>query len=500
MNRKTLKYLDAGLLMMVLVGSMLPDAAGAHTFRAAMIPNPSNDGWCNTCHIDEGARNAFGLEVEARVTVEGREVFWGPDLAALDSDGDGYTNGEELGDPYGLWVEGDPSPGLRADMGNPGDMEIVPRFHAAPQEWPAVTATPDSLVILADYSNQLGDLRVVFETPLETMDDPARLLLDASALGAEVAIPFDRMGDAVYAANGTVTPARSGWFVLPILLETDRGDTYLSHYLRVVVFPTREVPLFGDDDLSSEWSTASSALAEYDPEATASVFEGRTSLAVQPKMASNLTYLTWTPHTEIFGYRLHLAFQPVELDEAGDPPSLEVRIEDAIDEDLTVVPLLSGEEASLDVHDLSWQTATVHLGDRPVKSIVIAGNLKGTFHLDDIRLVPLPYELPPTAVLEQRQSTAPDRFGLDQNYPNPFNGGTAIRFALPTSDLMEIAIYNLAGQKVLSLLEGSREAGDYTLFWDGLDAEGRTLASGVYLYRLQTRRGLAETRTLVLIK
>jgi hypothetical protein len=48
------------------------------------------------------ARNAFGLEVEKLVTAGGREVFWGPALALLDSDGDGFTNGQELGDPEGV--------------------------------------------------------------------------------------------------------------------------------------------------------------------------------------------------------------------------------------------------------------------------------------------------------------------------------------------------------------------------------------------------------------
>ncbi len=73
----------------------------ARNFRVAMLPNaPAN---CNTCHTTGGGtpRNSFGLAVQALVTPAGREVFWGPALAGLDSDGDGFTNGQELGDTDG---------------------------------------------------------------------------------------------------------------------------------------------------------------------------------------------------------------------------------------------------------------------------------------------------------------------------------------------------------------------------------------------------------------
>jgi hypothetical protein len=83
---------------------------------------------CNTCHTTGGGspRNPFGLAVEALVAPGGSEVFWGPELAALDSDGDGATNGEELGDPEGTWTAGDANPGDPADVTHPGDPESKP--------------------------------------------------------------------------------------------------------------------------------------------------------------------------------------------------------------------------------------------------------------------------------------------------------------------------------------------------------------------------------------
>ena len=75
--------------------------------------------------------------------------------------------------------------------------------------------------------------------------------------------------------------------------------------------------------------------------------------------------------------------------------------------------------------------------------------------------------VPIIAVLEEHTATLPQIFALAQNYPNPFNSNTVIRFALPTRADVNLALYNLAGQKVATLIEGARKAGTYALHWDG---------------------------------
>ena len=106
---------------------------------------------------------------------------------------------------------------------------------------------------------------------------------------------------------------------------------------------------------------------------------------------------------------------------------------------------------------------------------------------------------PNTAVLEDFSATLPEGFALDQNYPNPFNSGTVIRFALPTSEDVELTLYNLAGQQVAKLVKGLRQAGSYAITWDGRDNAGRALATGTYLYRLQAGDRI-ETRKLTLLR
>lgn len=88
---------------------------------------------------------------------------------------------------------------------------------------------------------------------------------------------------------------------------------------------------------------------------------------------------------------------------------------------------------------------------------------------------------------------------LAQNAPNPFNPVTTIAYSLPSSSRAVIGIYNAGGQLVRRLDEGVQPAGAHAGTWDGRDAAGRRVASGVYFYRLE---GLpsAGTRRMVLLK
>ena len=160
-------------------------------------------------------------------------------------------------------------------------------------------------------------------------------------------------------------------------------------------------------------------------------------------------------------------------------------------------------EDMVDVERKEWQLVEIPVEEfglrRFIDSIQFSGNLGGTFYLDDIRLVAGEPPQPGTAVVESQDATVPETFSLDQNYPNPFNPDTTIRFDLPLSEEIDLAVYNLTGQKFATLAQGLREAGTYTLRWDGRDDDGRDLATGVYLYRLEAGEQV-ETRKLLLLR
>jgi hypothetical protein len=76
------------------------------------------------------------------------------------------------------------------------------------------------------------------------------------------------------------------------------------------------------------------------------------------------------------------------------------------------------------------------------------------------------------------------RLALQQNYPNPFNPSTSIRYELPVKTLVAVEIYDVSGGRVARLVDGEQERGPHVAEWRGLDDRGRSVASGVYFYRL----------------
>jgi hypothetical protein len=78
----------------------------------------------------------------------------------------------------------------------------------------------------------------------------------------------------------------------------------------------------------------------------------------------------------------------------------------------------------------------------------------------------------------------PKSFALRQNVPNPFNPSTTISFDLPRQSGVELAVYNVLGQKIATLAQGDYAPGTYTVNWDGKDERGSAVATGIYFYRI----------------
>jgi hypothetical protein len=97
------------------------------------------------------------------------------------------------------------------------------------------------------------------------------------------------------------------------------------------------------------------------------------------------------------------------------------------------------------------------------------------------------------------QPAVPQSFALMQNYPNPFNPITQIRFVLPSSGKARLAIYDILGRRVRTLVDGPRPAGEQQVTWDGRDDAGASVASGIYFYRLDAN-GLTQARKLTLLR
>jgi hypothetical protein len=96
------------------------------------------------------------------------------------------------------------------------------------------------------------------------------------------------------------------------------------------------------------------------------------------------------------------------------------------------------------------------------------------------------------------QKVQPGRFSLSQNAPNPFNPSTSINYSTTTAGNVQLNVYDLNGRLVRTLVNGNVASGVHEVAWDGRDAVGRQVASGVYVYRLTAPNGqLTRRMTLV---
>lgn len=88
---------------------------------------------------------------------------------------------------------------------------------------------------------------------------------------------------------------------------------------------------------------------------------------------------------------------------------------------------------------------------------------------------------------------------LYQNCPNPFNPSTTISFTLPKRSVTELAIYDVEGKLVTTFVDGTLEEGYKKVTWDGIDAYGNPVSSGIYFYRLKAG-GKTITKKMILLK
>ncbi len=117
----------------------------------------------------------------------------------------------------------------------------------------------------------------------------------------------------------------------------------------------------------------------------------------------------------------------------------------------------------------------------------------GIVVLDDIG-----WGIGPMTGVDQFVAELPRDLSLSQNYPNPFNPQTNISFALANDSHVSLDVYDLLGRRVVRLIDEKMNAGSYTVTWDGRDAGGNEISSGIYFYRLSTEQGVRQEKMTLL--
>jgi hypothetical protein len=104
----------------------------------------------------------------------------------------------------------------------------------------------------------------------------------------------------------------------------------------------------------------------------------------------------------------------------------------------------------------------------------------------------------PMVGVERHSATVqPQEFQLGANYPNPFNPGTTIPFQLNKTEHVTIAVYNTIGQKIATLVNGPRAAGQYQVYWNATDDHGTRMSSGLYFIKMTTEQSTFVHKALL---
>ena len=111
-----------------------------------------------------------------------------------------------------------------------------------------------------------------------------------------------------------------------------------------------------------------------------------------------------------------------------------------------------------------------------------------------VRVYRISRDLSKSVVGNAVNTTTPEYFSLNQNYPNPFNPQTTIQYSLPQSDKVVLSIYNINGQLIETLVNETKDAGTYSVTWDG-----SRWGSGVYFYKIETSEH-TQVNKMVLVK
>ncbi|MFB3080996.1 MAG: FlgD immunoglobulin-like domain containing protein, partial [Nitrosomonadaceae bacterium] len=108
------------------------------------------------------------------------------------------------------------------------------------------------------------------------------------------------------------------------------------------------------------------------------------------------------------------------------------------------------------------------------------------------------WTIPGTKTKVESDELIPANFSLAQNYPNPFNPVTVINYELDKTAEVELAIFNLLGQKIRVLVHETKAKGSHSVQWNGKDDAGNRVSTGFYVYRLKTAKASISKKMILL--
>jgi hypothetical protein len=151
-------------------------------------------------------------------------------------------------------------------------------------------------------------------------------------------------------------------------------------------------------------------------------------------------------------------------------------------------------------HACDWRELGVYqLSAGTDNSVSVINDGTGSGYVLRADLMRFTFINPVTVISSGNVFPLPQAHALSQNHPNPFNAATEIGYRLPAASRVTLRIFHTLGQEVRVLVDGHQGAGAHTVRWDGRDAGGHEVASGLYFCRMETG-GFGKTMKMMLIR
>jgi hypothetical protein len=160
---------------------------------------------------------------------------------------------------------------------------------------------------------------------------------------------------------------------------------------------------------------------------------------------------------------------------------------------------------------IGWRLIEWDLGTDPVGTWIGNGLLEGTLRIDSFQMTLGESGTSEGAiyfdnfrvVIKNILSTddelfIPDKIVLSQNYPNPFNADTWIKYYIPSSQDIDLTVYNILGRRIIRLDHGYKEPGLHQVRWNGKNSKNGTVSSGIYIYLLKNDNIIKRKRMILL--
>lgn len=536
------------LLTTILAASLIQPTF-ARSKRVSQLPNGSINR-CATCHINAGGggpRNEFGKLVGSKFLNTSGDVMWGPELASIDADGDGISNGDELQDQFGSWITGEAAPGISSAVSNPGDINSknlkMVNVHLSAM---SPHAGQKLFIRSVDKSNGKEVTREMVESILDEQT------IQMGGLIAGHSYWFDLFADHNGNGHYDAPPTDHSWRIDANNIEGEETLEFQHNtnftdidwrYLLTINFSSMD-PHVGqmlefaveDDSTSQEVgrmkinSIPNSAFS-----ATLSGLELNREYQIEMYSDHNGNGLYDDPPTDHawridftnssgdvsvdfvhntefkdVGWKYQHTLNLLEMSpHVGQMLELRIVRNDNNEEvgrtKINSIPQsnfsISIPDIELD-HEYNVDFFTDHNDNGLYDTPPTDHAWRLTFNSHEGNFVQnfthntsfTDINWPNVVGVESKTLGGPSNYVLMQNYPNPFNPSTKISFRLKTSGFVTLDVYNILGQRVASIINRELQEGSHSVTFDASD-----LPSGAYVYRMQSNK-FTDTKKMMLLR